>query len=127
MWSCVKCEEKSQDGVLTCWNCGTTRDGTEDPSFRTVAERDVAPAEEPRYSDPIDAQLAHRFICDRCGDTRARVRRFAATGTGITRLIDLQTEEFIAVGCMRCGFTEIFDPEPLQGSSNLGALLDLIF
>jgi hypothetical protein len=34
MWRCVKCREKVGDDFDVCWNCGTGRDGTEDPEFR---------------------------------------------------------------------------------------------
>lgn len=34
MWQCLKCRERVDDSFDLCWNCGTSRDGTEDPSFR---------------------------------------------------------------------------------------------
>jgi len=34
MWTCVKCSEKHEDTFDDCWNCGTSRDGTENPAFR---------------------------------------------------------------------------------------------
>jgi hypothetical protein len=36
MWQCVKCREKVEDDFAVCWNCGTSRDGTEDPEFRSA-------------------------------------------------------------------------------------------
>jgi hypothetical protein len=38
MWQCVKCREKVKDDFDVCWNCGTARDGTEDPEFRKVED-----------------------------------------------------------------------------------------
>ena len=34
MWECNKCHERIEDSFDACWNCGTSRDGVEDPSFR---------------------------------------------------------------------------------------------
>lgn len=34
MSQCRKCQEKFEDGFDVCWNCGTARDGSEDPTFR---------------------------------------------------------------------------------------------
>jgi hypothetical protein len=50
MWTCVKCGSKIDATFDVCWNCGTTREGVEDPNFQTADE--AAPIEDPRY-DPI--------------------------------------------------------------------------
>lgn len=34
MWQCIKCREKLEDDFEVCWNCGTSREGVEDPDFR---------------------------------------------------------------------------------------------
>ena len=36
MWECMKCSEQLEDSFDVCWNCGTSRDGTNDPDFRKV-------------------------------------------------------------------------------------------
>lgn len=33
MWSCSKCREQVEDSFDVCWNCGTSREGIEDPGF----------------------------------------------------------------------------------------------
>src|SRR6266540_991310 len=38
MWDCPKCREEVEDAFEACWNCGTSRDGTEDPTFRRAEE-----------------------------------------------------------------------------------------
>ena len=45
MWECKKCRERINSAFEVCWNCGTSRDGTEDPSFRS--EGDEPPPESP--------------------------------------------------------------------------------
>ena len=36
MWQCVTCREQVYDTFEVCWKCGTSRDGTPDPNFRTA-------------------------------------------------------------------------------------------
>lgn len=52
MWQCMKCQERVEDTFEVCWNCGTSKDGAEDPNFRkaddmTVAEIDAQTDERP--------------------------------------------------------------------------------
>jgi hypothetical protein len=39
MWECKKCHELLEDSFEVCWNCGTSKAGVEDPTFR-VADQD---------------------------------------------------------------------------------------
>jgi predicted nucleic-acid-binding Zn-ribbon protein len=75
----------------------------------------------------IDEELARRFVCSKCKATGASVKRFAATGTGLSRLLDVQHNVFIAVSCTACGYTDLFNPEILEGKDNAGAIIDAIF
>jgi predicted nucleic-acid-binding Zn-ribbon protein len=75
----------------------------------------------------LDQEIKQHFRCAKCGNTRATVKRFAATGTGLSKLFDIQHNVFIAVSCGQCGFTELYNPEVLEGKKNLGNILDLIF
>jgi hypothetical protein len=75
----------------------------------------------------LEDRLASKFVCTKCGSTGAEVRRFAATGTGITRFLDIQHNQFVAVSCKNCGYTEIYNPEILEGKDNLGDIIDMIF
>lgn len=45
MWTCPKCQSKVDDEFDVCWSCGTSRDGTEDPTF--VRADDALPSESP--------------------------------------------------------------------------------
>jgi uncharacterized protein YbjQ (UPF0145 family) len=42
VWECKKCRERVENSFDVCWNCGTSRDGVEDPAFHK--EDDAAPA-----------------------------------------------------------------------------------
>jgi len=50
MWQCVKCSGKLEDSFDLCRNCGTSRDGTEDPSFRKAD--DMPPEPDTAWSPP---------------------------------------------------------------------------
>lgn len=49
MWNCPKCHATVDDQFEVCWNCGTNRQGVEDPSF--VKADDSGPIVDPLY-DP---------------------------------------------------------------------------
>ena len=53
MWACKKCRESVEDTFEVCWNCGTSKEGVEDPSFQP--EVDV-----PVVAEAAGAQPAHR-------------------------------------------------------------------
>jgi hypothetical protein len=38
MWKCQKCRETQEDSFEVCWNCGTSKEGVEDPTFATADE-----------------------------------------------------------------------------------------
>ena len=51
MWTCPKCHTKIDPSFDVCWNCGTTADGVEDPSF--VKADDSGPID----ADPVTPEL----------------------------------------------------------------------
>jgi len=75
----------------------------------------------------LEEQIAAKFRCAKCKNNVARTRRFAATGAGITRFLDWQHNEFLSVTCVRCGYTELFDPEVFGDKGKAARILDLIF
>lgn len=50
MWTCPKCATKVDPSFEVCWNCGTTPDGVEDPTFVSA---DAAPPVE----SPLDLDM----------------------------------------------------------------------
>jgi hypothetical protein len=49
MWTCPKCHTKVDPAFEVCWQCGTTIDGIEDPTF--VRADDAAPINEPPVTE----------------------------------------------------------------------------
>ncbi len=51
MWTCPKCHSKVDPSFDVCWNCGTSAEGVEDPTF--VRADDAGPIE----ADPVVPEL----------------------------------------------------------------------
>jgi len=75
----------------------------------------------------LEEKIARRFRCAKCRNSSGKIRRFAATGSGITRFIDWQRNEFLSVSCSRCGYTEIYDPSVFEEKGKVTEILDLLF
>jgi len=75
----------------------------------------------------IEDQLATRFVCSKCKSQGASSKRISAAGTGITKLLDIQHNQFVLLSCRHCGFTEVYDPAVLEGKKHLGNILDVLF
>lgn len=136
MWQCTKCGESSEDTFQVCWNCGTSRDGREDPSFA----RDEAAGEPGRSHQAIaadavraEAQAARPAPggagrCPHCGG-RELIRAVnlgltaEAGSTGLkyrTFLIFTGTEPVLADLCKGCGtlarmYVQVADREWVTG------------
>lgn len=75
----------------------------------------------------IDA-IENKFKCSKCSGTDCSVKEVAMTGTGLSKLFDIQHNHYLFVSCTSCGFVEIYDPDVLQGfkSGKLGSVLDIL-
>lgn len=77
----------------------------------------------------LEQAIENRYRCARCGHDACRVKEVAMTGTGISKLIDLQYNHYLFVSCLRCASVEIYDPAVLRGrpTGGLSHMLDLLF
>jgi hypothetical protein len=100
MWICPKCTEEMEPGFDTCWNCGTSRTGEENPDFE--------PEEVPIGATGRDVE------CLRCGRALdylglkhfhegARWGVFGDLGELLVRI-----EGFEVYLCSGCGHVEFF-------------------
>ena len=74
-----------------------------------------------------DQLLAQKFVCPKCQERGAHVERLAMSGTGLSRLLEIQAHRFAFVSCHNCGYTEVYNLKILEGKDNIGTLLDVIF
>jgi predicted nucleic-acid-binding Zn-ribbon protein len=75
----------------------------------------------------LDEQLATRFVCTKCKGQGGSTKKISTSGSGLSRLMDIQHNKFITVSCNNCGYTEMYNPEVLEGKSQLGNILDVLF
>lgn len=71
--------------------------------------------------------LAEKFVCAKCGHNGAQVEKLAMSGTGLSRLLEIQMHRYAFVSCNNCGFTEVFNLQTLEGRDNLGSFLEILF
>jgi predicted nucleic-acid-binding Zn-ribbon protein len=75
----------------------------------------------------FETELETRFVCTKCQTRGAKVKRISAAGTGLSKILDVEHNQFIAASCTNCGYTEIYNPEVLEGKRHLGSIIDLLF
>lgn len=74
-----------------------------------------------------EEKLGKAFICEKCGSHGGHVERLAMSGTGISRLLEIQPYRYAYVSCNHCGYTEIYNLRTLEGKDDLGTILEVIF
>jgi predicted nucleic-acid-binding Zn-ribbon protein len=75
----------------------------------------------------LDRKLAEAFSCPRCDNRGAHVERLSMSGTGLSRLFEVQQYRYAFVSCTNCGYTEVYNLTTLEGSDDLGTLLEILF
>ena len=53
----------------------------------------------------------------------ARTKEVAMTGTGLSKLFDIQHNQFVVVYCTNCGYSEFYNKQSSAGSN----VLDFFF
>ena len=72
-------------------------------------------------------ELASAFACARCGHQGAHTERLALSGTGLSRLLEVQAYRYAFVSCTNCGYTEVYNLRTLEGKDDLGTFLEILF
>ncbi len=77
----------------------------------------------------IDQLIIEKFRCARCSNRECEVKEVAMTGTGLSKLLDVQHNHYLFVSCLHCGSVEVFNPDILAGkkSGASGSIVDLMF
>ena len=74
-----------------------------------------------------EALISDAFHCPKCDELGAHVEKLAMSGTGISRLFEIQPYRYAFASCSNCGYTEIYNLKTLEGKDNLGEILEIIF
>lgn len=46
--------------------------------------------------------------CPKCGHTGTDVDSISTTGSGLSKIFDVQTRQFTVVSCTNCGYSELY-------------------
>lgn len=104
MWTCPKCGTKVDPSFDVCWNCGTSADGTEDPTF--VAADALPTPESPLDLDMPEGDLPiPEPVSDEAGEL---VEAYAAA--------DLMQAKFLADQLSEAGIPAVSDLHDLRES-----------
>lgn len=74
-----------------------------------------------------DQLLSEKFNCPKCEHRGAHVERLSMSGTGLSRLLEIQAYRYAFVSCNNCGYTEVYNLKTLEGRDDLGKLLEILF
>ncbi|MFD2627238.1 zinc ribbon domain-containing protein [Oceanobacillus kapialis] len=61
--------------------------------------------------------------CMKCGSRDADSKEVAMTGTGLSKMFDMQHNQFLVVYCKNCGYSEFYNKKSSKGSN----VIDLFF
>jgi predicted nucleic-acid-binding Zn-ribbon protein len=75
----------------------------------------------------VDDMLAEAFVCDKCDHRGAHAERLSMSGTGLSRLLEIQTYRYAFLSCTNCGYTEVYNLRTLEGKDDLGTILEILF
>lgn len=95
---------------VRCSSCGSKAPASW--SFCRNCESSLADAEPAEQASPVtDANTVgdiQEAGCPKCGTEDAEVDTIATTGSGLSRMFDIQTRQFRVVTCTNCGFSEFY-------------------
>lgn len=76
----------------------------------------------------VESSIQEKFKCVKCAHTSCSTKEVAMTGTGLSKMFDIQHNHFLFVSCNNCGYVEVYNPSILEGKrGQLGSILDVIF
>jgi uncharacterized protein len=61
--------------------------------------------------------------CIKCGSTDAGQKDVAMTGSGLSKMFDIQNNQFTVVFCKNCGYSEFYNKQ----SSKASNIIDFFF
>lgn len=121
MTTCPNCKREHPDGAYRCQSCNYG-----------FAVRPQGRQRKPRFlgdSQTVtrDEELARTYRCPSCRSYGGRFKRIATTGAGLSRVFDLQLNEFLVVSCSFCGQVQMYDADIIDSRSCGWIALDFLF
>ncbi|WP_050033073.1 zinc ribbon domain-containing protein [Halorubrum halophilum] len=86
------------------------RDRATDDRDRSAGDRDrTAGDQSPATDDRHDSIAAGEGRgCPKCGGEETETDEIATSGTGLTKMLDVQNRQFTVVSCADCGYSELY-------------------
>lgn len=81
---------------------GTDRDGDAGGPAASGDRTDAAGGDRPTSLGGDDEG------CPKCGGTETETDEIATSGTGLTKMFDVQNRRFVVVSCADCGYSELY-------------------
>ena len=77
----------------------------------------------------IEEVIMSHFKCVKCKCRECIVKEVAMTGTGLSKMFDIQYNHYLFVSCENCGYVEVYNPDILRNKKQgtLGTVLDILF
>jgi uncharacterized protein len=88
-----------------------------------------SPVHELDSAESIGQLITDKFKCVKCSHKECDVKEVAMTGTGLSKILDVQHNHYLFVSCLQCGYVEVYNPDILAGkkSGALVSIIDLMF
>ncbi|WP_420330186.1 zinc ribbon domain-containing protein [Paenibacillus contaminans] len=93
------------------------------------ADPESAEWEEQDQDMSLEEMITNRFTCSKCRQNECKIKEVAMSGTGISKIFDIEHNHYIFVSCMNCGYVEVYDPDIWYGkkTGKLGTVMDVLF
>lgn len=75
----------------------------------------------------VESQLAQAFVCPKCHQHGGHLEQLSMSGTGLSRLFEIQPYRYAFLSCTNCGFTQVYNLRVLEGRDDLGSILEVLF
>ncbi|MCQ6264303.1 zinc ribbon domain-containing protein [Fictibacillus sp. WQ 8-8] len=76
----------------------------------------------------VTDEIRSRFKCVKCQHDQCQTKELAMTGSGLSKLLDIQHNHYLFVSCENCGYVEVYNPSILEGKKGqLGTIMDIFF
>ena len=65
------------------------------------------------------------YSCVKCKGTEHRDGELRTTGSGISRLLNIQNQKYATVACAKCGYAELYRLDGKGIGNSIGNIMDL--
>ena len=63
--------------------------------------------------------MSKSYQCPKCNNTTYQKDKIRATGSGFSKIFDIQNKRFIAITCSNCSYTEFYKEGDSSTLSNI--------